>query len=362
MTHDVCLGRYTTRQARVLLWNEWAHGHLECVFTRILDEEILRSEPILKDYWAMRDKFDVKGAENFIVRNEEAINAVISFPVNAHGRTTAIFRTADLCICGQGGDSHSLDVQLRGGKLKKKGNRLDDNDDDDIFATAAAAAAGGASGMLKGGGHAIGDDSGSEYSSDGSSDAENGPWRKGKKKKKVKKSEGSGSRHNNRFPVPSSMLSPRLVYDDVRPLCSLALDSGTWPADGGGVASCRRDVVDRLQKVRWFMVSEVGNPMKIIHGAYQIERNIAYTNTIHLWGRETGGPNHTIMSDVPYGVISHKIGNTYCNSPMPRSSHGSGSGSASGGKQASERASGSNVERYFAPILRALIVACQVCE
>lgn len=37
--------------------------------------------------------------------------------------------------------------------------------------------------------------------------------------------------------------------EDAPALDVVGIDSGTWPADGGGVAACRRDVVDRLSTV-----------------------------------------------------------------------------------------------------------------
>ena len=52
-------------------------------------------------------------------------------------------------------------------------------------------------------------------------------------------------------------------------LCSshlkvMGLDSGTWPMDGGGVASCRRDVVNRIDGIDWEMVSETGPVVLVV--------------------------------------------------------------------------------------------------
>ncbi len=45
----------------------------------------------------------------------------------------------------------------------------------------------------------------------------------------------------------------------------VAVDSGTWPTDGGGVATCRELVLDYVQHVRWSVLSEIGNDFKQVH-------------------------------------------------------------------------------------------------
>lgn len=39
----------------------------------------------------------------------------------------------------------------------------------------------------------------------------------------------------------------------------LAVDSGTWPNEGGGVSACRRDMINNLRSVSWFMIAESAN-------------------------------------------------------------------------------------------------------
>jgi hypothetical protein len=79
------------------------------------------------------------------------------------------------------------------------------------------------------------------------------------------------------------------------------VDSGTWPADGGGVANCRRDLIDRIPGLRWYQFSEIGTPMKTI--MYQVEMNVQQLVLIPLWGTDLGGPNEHILSAVPYGLL-----------------------------------------------------------
>lgn len=47
----------------------------------------------------------------------------------------------------------------------------------------------------------------------------------------------------------------------------VAVDSGTWPTDGGGVATCRELVLDYVQHVRWSVLSEIGNDFKQVCSA-----------------------------------------------------------------------------------------------
>jgi hypothetical protein len=39
----------------------------------------------------------------------------------------------------------------------------------------------------------------------------------------------------------------------------LAVDSGTWPNEGGGVSACRRDMINNLRSVNWHMTAESAN-------------------------------------------------------------------------------------------------------
>lgn len=48
----------------------------------------------------------------------------------------------------------------------------------------------------------------------------------------------------------------------------VAVDSGTWPTDGGGVATCRELVLDYVQHVRWSVLSEIGNDFKQVSFIY----------------------------------------------------------------------------------------------
>ena len=48
-------------------------------------------------------------------------------------------------------------------------------------------------------------------------------------------------------------------------LRAVAMDSGTWPMDGGGVATCREQVLQGTDDVEWIVQAEVANDMKQVN-------------------------------------------------------------------------------------------------
>jgi hypothetical protein len=112
----------------------------------------------------------------------------------------------------------------------------------------------------------------------------------------------------------------------------MGLDSGTWPMDGGGVASCRRDVVDRLSDIRWEMIAETGNDMKTLHRSYQVEDHVNSVTFVPLWGADLGSPMQTVRASE--SVMKLKI--------------------------CSWRLSGDVVRDYLCPLVRDLVCGCAV--
>ena len=43
-----------------------------------------------------------------------------------------------------------------------------------------------------------------------------------------------------------------------------AMDSGTWPMDGGGVAACRQTVLEGLPDLAWTVQAETSNDLKTV--------------------------------------------------------------------------------------------------
>ncbi|RKF78556.1 putative glycosyl group 1 family protein [Golovinomyces cichoracearum] len=66
----------------------------------------------------------------------------------------------------------------------------------------------------------------------------------------------------------------------------LAMDSGTWPNEGGGVSACRRDMINNLHRVDWYMVSESAND-------FGLPKN----QIIPLWGLDFLTPTHGLFED-----------------------------------------------------------------
>ena len=77
--------------------------------------------------------------------------------------------------------------------------------------------------------------------------------------------------------------------------------------DGGGVASCRRDLVDRLHSIRWEMIAELGNEERVISNAYQVEHNVLSLKLVPLWGNTLGSLAQTVYCHQDYGILNKKV-------------------------------------------------------
>ena len=72
-----------------------------------------------------------------------------------------------------------------------------------------------------------------------------------------------------------------------------------------GVASRRRDLVDRIKSVRWFMSAEIGHELRTIKDAYQVERNVLSVQYIPLWCHNFGHLSQ-LMLDEPFASFQVK--------------------------------------------------------
>ncbi|KAJ3099988.1 hypothetical protein HK100_004800 [Physocladia obscura] len=86
---------------------------------------------------------------------------------------------------------------------------------------------------------------------------------------------------------------------------AICLDSGTWPTGGGGVGSCRRDVVDSLSRVRWTAIAEIAGA-ELEHKDYQIEKNINAIIYLPIFDNDMGSPMENIYKTLPYGVLGER--------------------------------------------------------
>ncbi len=58
--------------------------------------------------------------------------------------------------------------------------------------------------------------------------------------------------------------SQHLQLDTNNSLHVMAVDTGTWPNEGGGVSACRRDMVNNLRSIKWHMVVESANDFGLV--------------------------------------------------------------------------------------------------
>ncbi|KAH7383582.1 glycosyltransferase family 4 protein [Cadophora sp. MPI-SDFR-AT-0126] len=105
----------------------------------------------------------------------------------------------------------------------------------------------------------------------------------------------------------------------------LAVDSGTWPNEGGGVSACRRDMINNLRSVNWHMIAESANDFGL--PKHQTEMNVRSLKVIPLWGLDFLTPTHGLFKDRLDTEVEH----------VPRD------------------ATKLDIERNFLPILTALV-------
>jgi hypothetical protein len=74
----------------------------------------------------------------------------------------------------------------------------------------------------------------------------------------------------------------KLQPDTDETLHVIAVDTGTWPNEGGGVSACRRDLINNLRTIRWNMVVESANDFGL--PKHQTEENVESLKVIPLWG------------------------------------------------------------------------------
>jgi hypothetical protein len=96
--------------------------------------------------------------------------------------------------------------------------------------------------------------------------------------------------------------------DDDASLHVIAVDTGTWPNEGGGVSACRRDVINNLKTIKWHMVVESANDFGI--PKHQIERNVHSLKVIPIWGLDLMTPTHGLFENRLDSEISHSARHT----------------------------------------------------
>lgn len=98
------------------------------------------------------------------------------------------------------------------------------------------------------------------------------------------------------------------LRDDVDTLHVLAMDTGTWPNEGGGVSACRRDMVNDLKTIRWHVLAESANDFGT--PKFQIERNVQSLTVLPLWGLDFLTPTHGVFVDFLDSEVQTRSQNT----------------------------------------------------
>lgn len=81
--------------------------------------------------------------------------------------------------------------------------------------------------------------------------------------------------------------------DTDKTLHVMAADTGTWPNEGGGVSTCRRDMINSLHTIKWHMICESANDSGT--PKHQTEQNIQSLKVIPLWGLDFLTPTHGLF-------------------------------------------------------------------
>ncbi|PYH91621.1 glycosyl transferase [Aspergillus ellipticus CBS 707.79] len=100
--------------------------------------------------------------------------------------------------------------------------------------------------------------------------------------------QGGDSRINTRT------LSTQLQDNDTE-LHVLAMDTGTWPNEPGGVSACRRDMINDLKAIRWHILAEAANDFGVPR--FQIERNVQSLTVLPQWGLDFLNPTHGMFQN-----------------------------------------------------------------
>ncbi|KAJ3052149.1 hypothetical protein HK097_006821 [Rhizophlyctis rosea] len=87
------------------------------------------------------------------------------------------------------------------------------------------------------------------------------------------------------------------------------VDSGTWPTSGGGVGSCRRDLIAGLNRVRWTAIAEIASA-EMVQKDYPVEKHINAIIYLPLWDVDFGTPNENVYRTVPHRLLQMKARRT----------------------------------------------------
>jgi hypothetical protein len=96
-----------------------------------------------------------------------------------------------------------------------------------------------------------------------------------------------------------------LAGDTDSSLHVIAVDTGTWPNEGGGVSACRRDLINNLRTIKWHMVVESANDFGL--PKHQTEENVESLKIIPLWGLDFLHPSHGMFTNKLDSEVDHLV-------------------------------------------------------
>lgn len=98
-----------TAVLRTALWTFWAKPpYLDAVSACFLDELILRKEPLLRDYWNLRDAGKVLEAAHVLDENLDLIISAIEPSAEASQTCPLLIKVSDLFVMGLGKDANQV--------------------------------------------------------------------------------------------------------------------------------------------------------------------------------------------------------------------------------------------------------------
>ena len=96
----------STSMARSRLWKAWkSSNNLDGVIVRWLDEKLIRSDPVLKKYWRLRDAGNLRAAKQYLSDMADTVRSSVDMADDIAGWTPIAYKLGDLISFGSGGDT-----------------------------------------------------------------------------------------------------------------------------------------------------------------------------------------------------------------------------------------------------------------
>jgi glycosyltransferase involved in cell wall biosynthesis len=98
---------------RTALWDSWQKApYIDALTASFVDELILRKEPLLREYWQLRDSGFLRRAADVLDQDLEQIVSAIEPTYESSSKCPLIIKPADLFIMGLGKDANQMTSRL----------------------------------------------------------------------------------------------------------------------------------------------------------------------------------------------------------------------------------------------------------